>query len=122
MHDGRTVRKEIGINMRSWIDEHFLVQSNALIVPVRKEFIRDSGFCCERPTLLLIHDFSSNGWAGWIKHTVQGVLDIADYNIYSVDWESGARPPYKQAVSNARVVALEVQNLLQTLQVTSHLS
>lgn len=34
----------------------------------------------------------------------------------SVDWESGAEPPYAQAVSNARVVALELIDLIKTLQ------
>lgn len=38
-------------------------------------------------------------------------------NTISVDWESGAEPPYAQAVSNARVVALEVIGLLKTLKV-----
>lgn len=35
----------------------------------------------------------------------------------SVDWEPGAEPPYAQAVANARVVALEIADLIKTLQV-----
>lgn len=40
-----------------------------------------------------------------------------DYNIVSVDWESGAEPPYDQAVANARVVALEAIVLIMELKV-----
>lgn len=38
-------------------------------------------------------------------------------NVISVDWESGAEPPYAQAVANARVVALELEALLKLLTV-----
>lgn len=37
-------------------------------------------------------------------------------NVVSVDWESGAEPPYLQAIANARVVALEIINLIKTLK------
>lgn len=35
----------------------------------------------------------------------------------SVDWEAGAEPPYAQAVSNARVVALEIVAFIKTIKV-----
>ncbi|PSN52899.1 hypothetical protein C0J52_03009, partial [Blattella germanica] len=50
------------------------------------------------------------------KHITEGVMSIAHFNVFSVDWEFGARPPYAQAASNARVVALEVIFLLKCLQ------
>ncbi|KAJ9601162.1 hypothetical protein L9F63_000682, partial [Diploptera punctata] len=55
------------------------------------------------------------------KHTIQALMETCNWNIYSVDWEFGARPPYAQAVSNARVVALEIIFLLQLLQNDFHL-
>ncbi|VEN38270.1 unnamed protein product, partial [Callosobruchus maculatus] len=39
-----------------------------------------------------------------------------DFNIISVDWQRGAEPPYDLAISNARVVALEVIFLLKELK------
>lgn len=38
-------------------------------------------------------------------------------NVVSVDWESGAEPPYDQAIANARVVALEAIALITKLKV-----
>lgn len=38
-------------------------------------------------------------------------------NVVSVDWQRGAEPPFDQAISNARLVALEVAKLIKTLQV-----
>ncbi|KAK5645131.1 hypothetical protein RI129_006431 [Pyrocoelia pectoralis] len=37
-------------------------------------------------------------------------------SVLSVDWQAGAEPPFEQAVSNARVVALEILSLLKTLK------
>lgn len=42
-------------------------------------------------------------------------------NVISVDWEGGAEPPYDQAISNARVVALEAIAFIETLKVRNDL-
>lgn len=42
----------------------------------------------------------------------------APCNVISIDWESGAEPPYDQAIANARVVALETITLIHALKVT----
>ncbi|KAJ8930376.1 hypothetical protein NQ314_016826, partial [Rhamnusium bicolor] len=45
-----------------------------------------------------------------------------DVNIISVDWQRGAEPPYDQAISNARVVALEIIALLKELKEKFHMN
>lgn len=42
-------------------------------------------------------------------------------NVVSVDWESGAEPPYDQAIANARVVALEAIALIRSLKVVHNI-
>lgn len=42
----------------------------------------------------------------------RGLLKHGDYNVLTVDWSSGSRVMYHQAVSNIRVVALEVAALI----------
>ncbi|XP_024943214.1 pancreatic lipase-related protein 2-like isoform X2 [Cephus cinctus] len=66
-------------------------------------------------THLLIHDFTSNGLVGWIKHSVKSIMSNNLGNVISVDWTGGAEPPYAIAVQNARVVALEIIYLLKIL-------
>lgn len=38
----------------------------------------------------------------------RGLLKHGNYNVLTVDWSGGSRVMYHQAVSNIRVVALEV--------------
>lgn len=40
------------------------------------------------------------------------------YNVVAVDWQEGAEPPFDQAISNARVVAIEIEQFLYTLKVS----
>lgn len=78
--------------------------------------ITGSSFDAAKPrTHILIHDFTSNGMTGWIKHAVKSLLKIEAGNVISVDWTGGAEPPYEIAVQNARIVALEVALLLENL-------
>lgn len=46
-----------------------------------------------------------------------GVAGEMEANVISVDWEPGAEPPFDQAVSNARVVALEIELFFKMLKV-----
>ncbi|KAJ8954287.1 hypothetical protein NQ318_005870 [Aromia moschata] len=79
--------------------------------------IKAAGFNIHADILILIHDFTSNGYTGWIKHLSTVLLKRKSYvNIISVDWQRGAEPPYDQAISNARVVALEIMALLKELK------
>ncbi|GLV34331.1 uncharacterized protein CBL_00259 [Carabus blaptoides fortunei] len=66
--------------------------------------------------MILIHDFTTNGYTGWIKHMALQIFALNKYNVISVDWQAGAEPPFQQAISNARVVAREAQFLIKTLK------
>ncbi|XP_060529259.1 pancreatic triacylglycerol lipase-like isoform X2 [Cylas formicarius] len=82
--------------------------------------IKGSGFIKNEILYILIHDFTSNGYTGWIKHISEILLARKYVNVVSIDWRHGAEPPYDQAVANARVVALEIINLIKVLR--EHLS
>lgn len=77
--------------------------------------IQVAGFKRGSPVLFLIHDFTSNGCTGWVKHLARVALG-EPVNVISVDWEAGAEPPFDQAVANARVVGLEVVAFLKELE------
>ncbi|XP_069674673.1 pancreatic lipase-related protein 2-like isoform X2 [Periplaneta americana] len=87
-----------------------------VVIPSNIKLIEQFGFSCEHNTKFIIHDFTSSGYAGWIKQMVTRLLIDGDWNIFAVDWEAGARPPYPQAASNARVVALEIVRVIKILQ------
>lgn len=48
---------------------------------------------------------------------VRALLQYGDYNVFAVDWSGGSRVIYHQAVTNIRVVALEISTLINTLRV-----
>lgn len=48
------------------------------------------------------------------------ITESMDFNIISVDWQRGAEPPYDQAISNARVVALEIINIIKEIKVRKY--
>lgn len=52
-----------------------------------------------------------------LQHVAIAITEEMDGNIISVDWEAGAEPPFDQAISNARVVALEMEVFLKMLTV-----
>lgn len=100
----------------------------------KKESIDIAGFQCGTKAIFLVHDFTSNGYTGWIKvraliafrpsnffkFLLQHISKVAlnsTPNIVSVDWEAGAEPPFAQAIANARVVALEMIAFINELQV-----
>ncbi|KAF5303392.1 hypothetical protein FQA39_LY09983 [Lamprigera yunnana] len=64
--------------------------------------------------IILVHDFTSNGYTGWLKHIAAAILEKEEATIISVDWQPGAEPPFQQAIANARVVALEITAFLKS--------
>ncbi|XP_066245218.1 pancreatic lipase-related protein 2-like [Euwallacea similis] len=87
------------------------------IVSSDRQSLDSAGFIPGIFLFLLIHDFTSNGYTGWIKHISQVLKTrTKKCNIISVDWHAGARPPYDQAIANARVVALEIVFMLKFLK------
>lgn len=107
------------------------------MLTLRNETVEISGYKMGGATIFLIHDFTSNGQTGWIKvnkfvslhyfyyffvlwisqHISVALLRKGKYNIISIDWEGGAEPPFAQAISNARVVALEAIVFINNLKV-----
>lgn len=84
-----------------------------------KESIKEAGFDKDLEVIFLIHDFTANGEAGWIKHFAVNFLNVGKCNLISVDWQAGAEPPFNQAISNARVVSLECAAFISMLKVYS---
>ncbi|XP_049823455.1 inactive pancreatic lipase-related protein 1 isoform X2 [Aethina tumida] len=67
--------------------------------------------------MILVHDFTSNGYTGWIKNlALQLLIKSKNRKILSVDWQKGAEPPFDQAAANARVVALEIKYFVKKLE------
>lgn len=78
--------------------------------------INISAYDVHRPLKMMIHDFTSSGYTGWIKHICQAIMEQnVTANLVSVNWEEGAEPPYIQAIGNALLVSLEIDNFLGTL-------
>lgn len=78
-------------------------------------YVKLTSFNRKLKTHVLIHDFTSNGLAGWIKHATKSMLKNGMGNVISVDWTGGAEPPYSTAVQNARVVGMELAYLIKIL-------
>ncbi|KAJ8976793.1 hypothetical protein NQ317_014136 [Molorchus minor] len=113
------------------LDRHIIKTDFLLIKPNKSEAgsllynsmmanhnsIKSAGFTRHANVTILIHDFTGNGYTGWIKHlSVELLKKSSSINIISTDWQRGAEPPYDQAISNARVVALEILALLKELK------
>ncbi|XP_018325665.1 pancreatic triacylglycerol lipase-like isoform X2 [Agrilus planipennis] len=86
------------------------------IISSKGQSLEKSRFDGKSDIIILIHDFTSNGYTGWIKHISASILSDHKRNVIAVDWQSGAEPPYEQAVANARVVALEIIALLNCIK------
>ncbi|KAF2361826.1 Lipase/vitellogenin [Trinorchestia longiramus] len=88
-------------------------------VPLTRRTLRriiDTSYDPFKPTKFIIHGFLDDQNSTWIKEMVRGLLFHGDYNVFSVDWSGGSRVIYHQAVTNIRVVALEVSALINSLK------
>lgn len=74
--------------------------------------ITETTYNPENPTKFIIHGFLDDQNSTWIKDMTRGLLHHGDYNVFTVDWSGGSRVIYHQAVSNIRVVALEIAALI----------
>ncbi|KAF7263927.1 hypothetical protein GWI33_000899 [Rhynchophorus ferrugineus] len=87
------------------------------VLTPNEKSIKTSGYKQNEGIFLLIHDFTSNGFSGWIKHLSKVLFQvIPNCNILSVDWRHAAQAPYDQAIANSRVVSLEVINMIRVLK------
>ncbi|XP_018020443.1 pancreatic lipase-related protein 2-like isoform X2 [Hyalella azteca] len=78
--------------------------------------ITDTSYNPTNPTKFIVHGFLDDQNSTWIKEMVRGLLYHGDYNVFTVDWSGGSRVIYHQAVTNIRVVALEVAALINSLK------
>ncbi|KAL1498137.1 hypothetical protein ABEB36_008986 [Hypothenemus hampei] len=87
------------------------------VVTTNKRSIQSSGYTTGKYLFMLIHDFTGTGYTGWVKHMTKSLKKrTKKCNVISVDWHTGAEPPYDQAVANARVVALEIIAMIRFLK------
>ncbi|XP_071444098.1 pancreatic lipase-related protein 2-like [Hetaerina americana] len=68
-----------------------------------------------KDTKLIVHGFKSMASVDWAVDMRQRLLRQLDVNVITVDWSEGASKTYSQAVSNTRVVGLEVANMVNAL-------
>ncbi|XP_046392601.1 inactive pancreatic lipase-related protein 1-like isoform X2 [Ischnura elegans] len=66
-------------------------------------------------TKIIIHGFRSNADSVWVTNMTNVFLERDDLNVITVNWANGAGSLYVKAVSNARVVGLEVAFLINKL-------
>lgn len=116
--DRHTIRTEFLLLHNINSTQHSLIYD---LISLKNVSMEHANFKTGDPVIFLIHDFTSNGETGWIKHIAEPLID-KHYNVISVDWESGAEPPYAQAIANARVVALEIVALSKMLEKMGRLS
>uniref|UniRef100_A0A8C4PPM7 Triacylglycerol lipase n=1 Tax=Equus asinus asinus TaxID=83772 RepID=A0A8C4PPM7_EQUAS len=81
--------------------------------------IKSSNFQSSRKTHFVIHGFRDRGEDSWPSDMckVGKILQVETANCISVDWSSGAKAEYTQAVQNIRIVGAETAYLIQQLSV-----
>ncbi|XP_022097181.1 pancreatic lipase-related protein 2-like [Acanthaster planci] len=66
-------------------------------------------FNAKRRTVVIIHGWGETDNKAWVKELKDALLDKADFNVITVDWEEGADElNYMKSVQNIRVVGREV--------------
>eukprot|EP00111_Clytia_hemisphaerica_P006589 TCONS_00019093-protein len=63
-------------------------------------------------TYIVTHGFIENYGRFWVKPMINELLKNNDCNVIFVDWKDGAWYPYNQAFGDARVVAVEISQLI----------
>ncbi|XP_014704751.3 pancreatic lipase-related protein 2 [Equus asinus] len=77
--------------------------------------IKSSNFQSSRKTHFVIHGFRDRGEDSWPSDMCKKILQVETANCISVDWSSGAKAEYTQAVQNIRIVGAETAYLIQQL-------
>ncbi|CAL8102122.1 unnamed protein product [Orchesella dallaii] len=86
------------------------------LMPDKDAILQFSDFDATRKTYFLIHGFTDNHKADWIWSTKNLLLQNEDVNIISVDWAPGAKAPYLQATSNARLAGAQIARMITYLE------
>ncbi|XP_071443304.1 inactive pancreatic lipase-related protein 1-like [Hetaerina americana] len=66
-------------------------------------------------TKIIIHGFHSDSNQDWVVNITNSLIERLHVNVITVDWSNGAGSPYFRAVSNTRVVGLELAFLINSL-------
>ncbi|XP_073412674.1 pancreatic triacylglycerol lipase-like [Dendrobates tinctorius] len=78
--------------------------------------VLNSSFNPSKPVKFLIHGYRPGAVHTWPFEMSQDILDVDDVNCFSVNWEDGAGIRYEQAVSNARVVGVQIAQFKASLE------
>jgi len=80
------------------------------------ENIKNSTFDGKRPTKVIIHGFVlSETVSMWVPKMTAAILEAEDVNVIQANWVDGARTKYDQAVSNTRIVGIQIKKLIRHL-------
>jgi len=84
------------------------------------ESLLNSHFDARRRTKILVHGYTSNGLASFVKDVREAYLEKEDCNVISVDWEPLARGPnYVKAARNAMPAGARTADFLRGLMEAS---
>ncbi|XP_002917576.2 pancreatic lipase-related protein 2 isoform X2 [Ailuropoda melanoleuca] len=103
------------------INTRFLLYTNEnpnnfqLITASNLSTVEASNFQLDRKTRFIIHGFNDKAEESWPSDMCKNMFKVEKVNCICVDWESGARALYSQAVQNTRVVGAEIAFFIQNL-------
>ncbi|XP_075203695.1 pancreatic lipase-related protein 2-like [Anomaloglossus baeobatrachus] len=104
------------------INTHFLLHTQKhghgfqVIRATNISMVQDSSFDPDKSIKFIIHGYRT-GVVTWPSVVAQDILDVEDANCFGVYWGDRTLISYVQAVSNARVVGVQVAKFLASLQV-----
>lgn len=91
--------------------------------PYDASTITGSRFSNQRPTIFIVHGYSSSVHDSWFNTMTTAILEKIDANVITVDWSNGAdNLIYPQSAANTRVVGATLANLIKGLQQHAGLS
>lgn len=82
--------------------------------------LKASNYDGKKKTTFIIHGWLEHGAIPWINRMRAALLKKEDVNVITVDWYRGAQTLYPQAVGNARLVGVQVAELIKFLMNNTH--
>ncbi|XP_068244489.1 pancreatic triacylglycerol lipase-like [Palaemon carinicauda] len=106
-------RREVGVNYKITSKEDTV----GVVIPwYNLETVKQSTFKADRKTKFIIHGFLNGRDMPYIEEIGRSFLRHYDVNIVWVDWTNGSIALYNRAVTNARLVGLEIAYFIRWLQ------
>jgi len=84
-------------------------------VPITASALQDHHEHTTLKTLFLVHGYTDSADITWMNALRKELLMMYDFNVVLVDWEIGAKYPYRQAVANIRTVAAMMGQLISKM-------